>query len=225
MQGRFALDFRKTFPGAPPPWIIFDQRSTIADLLAPFHCSVCAAPAVGSVAPDFTLPSNTGKDIGLKDLLKKAKHTVLYFYPGKATAVVKLVAVTPINVHGRCWPWECERRAVEDTELGVVHLPCCCLAAGLLCCALPAALSAKRRVVTYLHTGRTDAAVWTLTEDLEQVFLLMYAYMYAARFPVRAVFFEAMRRWFPAAEGPRQLPPSMLYACTYQSQPLLLSRR
>jgi len=34
------------------------------------------------MAPDFTLPSNTGKDIGLKDLLKKAKHTVLYFYPG-----------------------------------------------------------------------------------------------------------------------------------------------
>lgn len=34
------------------------------------------------MAPDFTLPSNTGKDISLKDLLKKAKHTVLYFYPG-----------------------------------------------------------------------------------------------------------------------------------------------
>ncbi|CAN0297409.1 unnamed protein product, partial [Scytosiphon promiscuus] len=44
-----------------------------------------APPAVGSVAPDFTLPSNTGKDISLKDLLKKAKHTVLYFYPGDYT--------------------------------------------------------------------------------------------------------------------------------------------
>lgn len=43
-----------------------------------------AAPVVGSVAPDFTLPSNTGKDIALKDLLKKAKHTVLYFYPGQS---------------------------------------------------------------------------------------------------------------------------------------------
>lgn len=37
------------------------------------------------MAPDFTLPSNTGKDISLKDLLKKAKHTVLYFYPGDHT--------------------------------------------------------------------------------------------------------------------------------------------
>ena len=37
------------------------------------------------MAPDFTLPSNTGKDISLKDLLKKAKHTVLYFYPGEHT--------------------------------------------------------------------------------------------------------------------------------------------
>lgn len=41
------------------------------------------APAVGSMAPDFTLPSNTGRDISLNDLLKKAKHTVLYFYPGE----------------------------------------------------------------------------------------------------------------------------------------------
>ncbi|CAM9260390.1 unnamed protein product [Laminaria digitata] len=38
------------------------------------------------MAPDFTLPSNTGKDISLKDLLKKAKHTVLYFYPGDFTS-------------------------------------------------------------------------------------------------------------------------------------------
>ena len=36
-------------------------------------------PAVGVVAPDFTLPSNTGKEISLKDL--KGKRTVLYFYP------------------------------------------------------------------------------------------------------------------------------------------------
>lgn len=42
-----------------------------------------AAPAEGAVAPDFTLPSNRGKDISLTDLLKQAKHTVLYFYPGE----------------------------------------------------------------------------------------------------------------------------------------------
>ncbi|CAM9348616.1 unnamed protein product, partial [Sphacelaria rigidula] len=45
-----------------------------------------AAPTAGSVAPDFTLPSNTGKDINLKELLTKAKHTVLYFYPGDFTS-------------------------------------------------------------------------------------------------------------------------------------------
>eukprot|EP00903_Cladosiphon_okamuranus_P020310 g18635.t1 len=53
---------------------------------APLTSVAATTPAVGSVAPDFTLPSNTGKDIGLKDLLKKAKHTVLYFYPGDFTS-------------------------------------------------------------------------------------------------------------------------------------------
>ena len=33
----------------------------------------------GTNAPDFTLPSNTGKDISLKSLA--GKRTVLYFYP------------------------------------------------------------------------------------------------------------------------------------------------
>ncbi len=36
-------------------------------------------PAIGSVAPDFTLPSNFGKDITLQDFV--GKTTVLYFYP------------------------------------------------------------------------------------------------------------------------------------------------
>lgn len=40
-------------------------------------------PLVGTPAPDFSLPSNTGKDIGLKDLA--GKRTVLYFYPGDFT--------------------------------------------------------------------------------------------------------------------------------------------
>ena len=34
----------------------------------------------GSKAPDFTLPSSAGKEIGLKDFLTK-KKVVLYFYP------------------------------------------------------------------------------------------------------------------------------------------------
>jgi cytochrome oxidase Cu insertion factor (SCO1/SenC/PrrC family) len=38
-----------------------------------------AIPVVGAPAPSFTLPSNTGKSIGLPDLL--GKRTVLYFYP------------------------------------------------------------------------------------------------------------------------------------------------
>ena len=39
-------------------------------------------PAVGSKAPDFSLPSNTGSNIGLKDLQKSgAKFSVIFFYP------------------------------------------------------------------------------------------------------------------------------------------------
>ncbi|EKX44374.1 peroxiredoxin [Guillardia theta CCMP2712] len=41
-------------------------------------------PSVNAPAPDFLLPSNEGKDIGLKDL--KGKWTVLYFYPGDFTS-------------------------------------------------------------------------------------------------------------------------------------------
>ena len=41
-------------------------------------------PALGSAAPDFSLPSNTGKTISLSDL--KGSRTVLYFYPGDFTS-------------------------------------------------------------------------------------------------------------------------------------------
>ncbi|CAN0240173.1 unnamed protein product [Ascophyllum nodosum] len=53
---------------------------------SPLASVAAAPPAAGTVAPDFTLPSNTGKDINLKDFLKNAKHTVLYFYPGDFTS-------------------------------------------------------------------------------------------------------------------------------------------
>lgn len=43
-----------------------------------------AIPLVGAAAPEFTLPSNAGKDISLADL--KGKRTVLYFYPGDFTS-------------------------------------------------------------------------------------------------------------------------------------------
>ena len=42
-----------------------------------------AIPLVGADAPNFVLPSNSGKDIQLSDL--KGKWTVLYFYPGDFT--------------------------------------------------------------------------------------------------------------------------------------------
>merc|ERR1719502_2071414 len=41
-------------------------------------------PSLGSPAPDFSLPSNTGKPISLADL--KGSRTVLYFYPGDFTS-------------------------------------------------------------------------------------------------------------------------------------------
>ncbi len=40
-------------------------------------------PAQGALAPDFTLPSSTGKDVTLRRL--RGKKVVLYFYPGDDT--------------------------------------------------------------------------------------------------------------------------------------------
>jgi len=42
-----------------------------------------AAPAEGSSAPDFTLPSQDGSNVSLKDY--RGKWVVLYFYPKDQT--------------------------------------------------------------------------------------------------------------------------------------------
>ncbi|MGA8269987.1 MAG: redoxin domain-containing protein, partial [Candidatus Sulfotelmatobacter sp.] len=45
--------------------------------------SKAAVPAIGSAAPDFTLPSQEGTSASLKDY--RGKWVVLYFYPKDQT--------------------------------------------------------------------------------------------------------------------------------------------
>ena len=52
-------------------------------VLVPRLLSRWAAPAEGSIAPDFTLPSQDGSPISLKDY--SGKWVVLYFYPKDQT--------------------------------------------------------------------------------------------------------------------------------------------
>jgi hypothetical protein len=61
-------------------------KNGVASLLTAFTIANSPAPSLadpipqlGSLAPDFVLPSTLGKDISLQDL--KGKRTVLYFYP------------------------------------------------------------------------------------------------------------------------------------------------
>jgi peroxiredoxin Q/BCP len=56
----------------------------VAVLLVPRLLSHSAAPAEGSTAPDFTLPSQEGSPVSLKDY--RGKWVVLYFYPKDQTA-------------------------------------------------------------------------------------------------------------------------------------------
>lgn len=52
-------------------------------VLVPRLMSRSAEPAVGSTAPDFTLPSQDGSSVSLKDY--RGKWVVLYFYPKDQT--------------------------------------------------------------------------------------------------------------------------------------------
>lgn len=54
-----------------------------AILAASRFLSRSAAPDVGSDAPDFTLPSQDGSPVSLKDY--RGKWVVLYFYPKDQT--------------------------------------------------------------------------------------------------------------------------------------------
>jgi thioredoxin-dependent peroxiredoxin len=52
-------------------------------LFVPRLLSRSKAPAVGSVAPEFTLPSQDGSKVSLNDY--RGKWVVLYFYPKDQT--------------------------------------------------------------------------------------------------------------------------------------------
>lgn len=52
-------------------------------LFVPRLLSHSKAPAAGSVAPDFTLPSQDGSLVSLKDY--RGQWVVLYFYPKDQT--------------------------------------------------------------------------------------------------------------------------------------------
>lgn len=52
--------------------------------LAPRFLSRSSVPSIGSTAPEFTLPSQDGTFVSLKDY--RGKWVVLYFYPKDQTA-------------------------------------------------------------------------------------------------------------------------------------------
>jgi thioredoxin-dependent peroxiredoxin len=54
-----------------------------AVLVVPRLLSSSAKPSEGSMAPDFTLPSQDGSSVSLKDY--RGKWVVLYFYPKDQT--------------------------------------------------------------------------------------------------------------------------------------------
>ena len=62
----------------------------LVGLIVGIAMAATAAPAVGSVAPEFTLTTNEGKQASLKDY--RGKWVVLYFYPKDFTSGCTLQA-------------------------------------------------------------------------------------------------------------------------------------
>ena len=63
--------------------VLFLVVIAVLVVLVPRLLSRSAAPSEGSVAPDFTLPSQEGSFVSLKDY--RGKWVVLYFYPKDQT--------------------------------------------------------------------------------------------------------------------------------------------
>lgn len=98
-------------------------------------------PQVGQMAPDFTLPSQDGTDVSLKDF--RGKYVVLYFYPkdktsgctieahnfqrdlskyDQANAVVVGVSVDPTQSHKEfCAEQSLTFKLLSDTDKKVVE--------------------------------------------------------------------------------------------------------
>lgn len=63
--------------------VLLAAVTVVLVLLVPRLLSRSARPAEGTAAPDFTLPSQDGSPVSLKDY--RGKWVVLYFYPKDQT--------------------------------------------------------------------------------------------------------------------------------------------